>query len=872
MKPLHRTRQWLALARLTMLYILACALITSAALLWQAALESGVGLNPVLPADAPGGSPPFAGITVQLEDKQSAELQLTSLRSAGFGWARQHFAWRDMEPQAGQFDWTAADRMVEALVAADLSPIVVLNSTPDWALAPADLAVGNGMAPPANFADFARFAEAFARRYGEHIRYYQIWDEPNIAPHWGERHINPVGYAQLLRTVAPAIRAADDDAVILTAALAPTIDRGHLAIDETYFLQRMIAAGAAPFFDVVALQPFGFGTSPIHQRQQSDTLNFARTALIRRALVAAGLGDKPIWAVRYGWNRMVNSPWRTVKPDVQADYAYAALDRAWDEWPWLAAMGWAIDQPSAPPGMPVWGFALTSASGAPAPVSDALARWQTTVRSERRLVSPPLPWLEWMALLLAAALVGWRSIAAVRLIGWREGLMGYRSAPRWVQIAAWTALIVGYHLATIPPLIGLSWLAAVLLCFAQPRVGLWLAVALIPFFYQHKEIHLAAFSVTAPPAHSLALALLPIVIVRWRSERESRPAFIWWELPPLLLIPLSALAAINVWHWPAFERGAIDLVLVPLLFWLAVHILARTEQERRQVALALFAGGVLAACIGLIGWLRSMGAEVDGIQRLVGPHFSPNHTALYLERSLFIGLGAAIVISFRQRIAVLIAVAVTIAALILTGSRGALLLALPVGLMTFAALAFSRRPALRRWLRWRRDLTRPLLIFGSVLVLGLLVWQRERLANLQTVELRLELWMAALALWRDHVWAGVGPGGFFWHYPAYLQVGAVEVDQLHPHSLWLELVTTWGVLGLAWFVLTCAALSAALYNRRDSGAADYWIAVGACAGLAAGVAHAQTDTFLLLADLAAWNAVAWAFATAPVAENQASIT
>jgi O-antigen ligase len=282
-------------------------------------------------------------------------------------------------------------------------------------------------------------------------------------------------------------------------------------------------------------------------------------------------------------------------------------------------------------------------------------------------------------------------------------------------------------------------------------------------------------------------------------------------------------------------------------------------------------GGALAACIGVIGWLRNMGAQVDGIQRLVGPHFSPNHTALYLERSLFVGLGAAIVISFRQRIAVMIAVAVTMAALVLTGSRGALLLGLPTGLATFAVLAISRRPALRRWLRWRRDLMHPILITAGVLMIVLFVWQRERLANLETVELRLELWLAALALWRDHFWAGVGPGGFFWSYPAYLQVGVVEVDQVHPHSLWLELVTTWGVLGLAWFVLSCAALGAALHHRRSDSPATFWITAGACAGLVAGVAHAQTDTFLLLADLATWNAVAWALATAPVAENRAPV-
>ena len=214
----------------------------------------------------------------------------------------------------------------------------------------------------------------------------------------------------------------------------------------------------------------------------------------------------------------------------------------------------------------------------------------------------------------------------------------------------------------------------------------------------------------------------------------------------------------------------------------------------------------------------------------------------------------------------------TATALVLTGSRGALLLGVPAGLLTLALLAFYRRPALARWLRIRKDLLRWFWIGIGLLVVIIVFWQRERFANLETLELRLELWLAALALWRDNFWVGVGPGGFFWSYPAYLRVGAVEVDQLHPHNVWLELVTTWGVLGLAWFTLCLAGLLVAMRRQRQVSSASWWIAAGACAGLAAGLAHAQTDAFLLLADLAMWNAAAWALATAPAAAEDISST
>lgn len=856
--------------RLFLLYTLACFWILAAGLAGRATQEAGFGLDRVLPRmDAPGASPPFAGVTVQLAGRSPAniEARLTALRQAGFGWARQTFDWRKLEPARGQFDWTEADALVDAITNAGLTPVAVLNSAPDWALAPADVAADNGLAPPARFADFAHFVDAFTRRYGDRIRYYQIWDEPNIAPHWGARHINPVAYAQMLRAVTPVIRNADNDAVVLAAALAPTVDRGHLAMDEVYFLQRMIAAGATPFFDAVAVQPFGFGYSPAHPRQNLDTLNFARVAWIRRALVEAGMGEKPIWAVRYGWNRTLNSPWGAVTPVAQATYAGDALARAWHDWPWLAAMGWVIDQPAEPPRMPAWGFALTNAAGTPAPVFAAVAAWQTTPRTRGAASTFPVPLVEWLLLLLAGFLIGWRALAAGRLVNWRSGLARYRQAPGWLHTGVWIGLAVVYYLATFPPLIGLCWLAAMLLCLAQPRVGLWVAVALIPFYYQHKEVQLVDVMLAAPPTHMLLFALLPAL---WRSPPAPRasPPLIWWELAPLLLLPMTLAAALNVWYWPAFMRGALDLVLAPLLLWWAVRVLATTDAERARVLAALFAGGVLAALIGLAGWLHNGGVEVDGIRRLVGPHFSSNHTALYLERSLFLGLALLLMTARRWReitlttVLLIMAVVVVVTALGLTGSRGALLFGLPAGLVVMAGFAGRRRPGMRRSLLYLAAMG------GGALILALLVWQRERLSNLETVVLRLEVWRAALALWRDHFWAGVGPSGFFWSYPAYLRVGAVEVDQLHPHSLWLELVTTWGVLGLAWFVLSVAALVRAMQQHSRSNRAACWVAMGACAGLAAALAHAQTDTFLSLADLAAWNAVAWALATAPTVPIQ----
>jgi O-antigen ligase len=197
-------------------------------------------------------------------------------------------------------------------------------------------------------------------------------------------------------------------------------------------------------------------------------------------------------------------------------------------------------------------------------------------------------------------------------------------------------------------------------------------------------------------------------------------------------------------------------------------------------------------------------------------------------------------------------------ALILTGSRGALLLGLPAGALVLLWTAASGQPGLLRGLA-AHPAARWVVLAGVALGAAtvLLLW--NRLLNQQTLSLRLDLWEAALRLWRDHLSLGVGPGGFFWTYPAYLLPGgSVEPNQLHPHNIWLEVAVTWGLLGFAWLAGLLWQTVGVAARRQAASAPVDWLAAGLAAALLAAVAHAQVDAFFLLPDLAAWNALALA--------------
>ncbi len=323
------------------------------------------GLPARFPAPVSDADLPTPGVNVALEqyDDEQLESTLSRIAGAGFAWVRQSFYWSHVERDG----WTDADRILAALARhPELRLLAVLDDDPHDPPDP-DL--------------FAAFAARFAARYAAQVDYYQIWDEPNLAAHWGGGAVNPPAYADLLARSARAIRAADPTAHILLAGLAPTAEAGPQNLSDPRYLEQLYRAGAAPYFDVVAAKPYGFDTGPGDRRADEDVLNFSRLLLLREVMVEHGDAAKPLWATHWGWNALPpgweGSPslWGQTDEQTQATRTVAALQRARAEWPWVGAMMLDCWQPAVPLDDPHWGFALLRPDGSPRPLYDALADW-----------------------------------------------------------------------------------------------------------------------------------------------------------------------------------------------------------------------------------------------------------------------------------------------------------------------------------------------------------------------------------------------------------------------------------------------------------------------------------------------------------------
>ncbi|MBN1218017.1 MAG: cellulase family glycosylhydrolase [Anaerolineae bacterium] len=292
--------------------------------------------------------------------KREEAMRLIS--EAGIKWIRQEFTWEDIEIHGkGDFEdrrhepyqsaWAKYDHIVNLADKYDLKIMARLSNPPAWTRALTDT-VGT-FAPPDHLSDYGDFVEAVVTRYRGRIPAYQIWNEPNIYPEWGEYPISAEEYTQLLKEGYTRVKAVDADAIVVMGALAATIELDRVrrydangwptspgGLSDVLFLQQMYDAGATPYFDVLAMQGYGLWSGPTDRRMQPRVLNFSRPLYIREVMVRNGDAHKPIWLSELGWNAVPpesNIPpvYGQVSLEQQARYAALAYQRMQKEWPWV---------------------------------------------------------------------------------------------------------------------------------------------------------------------------------------------------------------------------------------------------------------------------------------------------------------------------------------------------------------------------------------------------------------------------------------------------------------------------------------------------------------------------------------------------------
>lgn len=328
----------------------------------------------------------------------------------------------------------------------------------------------------------------------------------------------------------------------------------------------------------------------------------------------------------------------------------------------------------------------------------------------------------------------------------------------------------------------------------------------------------------------------------------------------------GALAAIAT--WALISTAAADHVDVALREWRTVFLAGllvalllprlldpvRRQRDGWLLVVAWVAGGTVAALVAL--WQYAVGENLitaEGVWRVRAFYGSPNNLALYLERTLAVTLAAALFGSgLRNRLIWGGAALAQGAALLLTFSKGALLLGLPALLATLwigGLLLLRRQGRSLRPLWW-------VLAAGLAVALAMLPFlgteRFQRLLDLSqgTGFLRLNLWRSAWQMARDHPLLGVGPDNFLYAYRSfYLLPSAWQEPNLnHPHNWLLDWWTRLGAPGLVLALIWFGLMARRLWRGVRQGTQPT-LSLGLLAALAAALAHGLIDASYALPDL-----------------------
>ena len=188
------------------------------------------------------------------------------LREAGALWTTLFLSWSSAEPSPGEYDWSQWDAILGEAVDQGYQVIITITGNPSWA---ADTACGP--IRPEHLDDFAAFIQKAVERYSRppyNVLYWSFYNEPDnsdsvnfswLGGCWGfAYHPNAApgaggrAYANMLKHVYPAVKAANPEAFVVLGGLAYDYftepDGGPF---DPAFLDDILAAGGGDYFDVI---------------------------------------------------------------------------------------------------------------------------------------------------------------------------------------------------------------------------------------------------------------------------------------------------------------------------------------------------------------------------------------------------------------------------------------------------------------------------------------------------------------------------------------------------------------------------------------------------------------------------------------------
>ena len=249
--------------------------------------------------------------------------------NAGVTWVRfDTFRWNEIEPvrtDPPTYSWgrVRASNLINAQQNG-MEVVAIVRGAANWALkTPGPIC---GPIDEGALKAFGEFMNALVARYSQppyNVHYWEIGNEPDIDPDvvpdlnseygcwgdWDDPYYGGRYYAEMLKVVYPAIKAADPQAQVILGGLLLGCDPRHPdgctgrpnADRPSRFLEGILLNGGGDYFDIMGYHSYsywdfqsGLGFMGTPRWPGSDTVVPEKADFVREVLAQYGHGDKPV--------------------------------------------------------------------------------------------------------------------------------------------------------------------------------------------------------------------------------------------------------------------------------------------------------------------------------------------------------------------------------------------------------------------------------------------------------------------------------------------------------------------------------------------------------------------------------------------------
>jgi len=214
---------------------------------------------------------------------------LDMVKAAKIGWIRVDLAWNSIEIKKGSYDFSQIDRIVNYAKSNNLSILAIMGRTPSWANGGKDSSY-----PPNNIEDWTDFVVKVVRRYSGTIKYWEIWNEPNLKEFFA--YDKDVFVNKIFLPAAKKIKNINSKLFIV----GPTLSNSTAQGSEWYFWMKYILTNCKDYIDIVSHHIYeNRGVLYIYEILEKGE---GLIPSVLEIIEESGFSNKPFWITETGWN------------------------------------------------------------------------------------------------------------------------------------------------------------------------------------------------------------------------------------------------------------------------------------------------------------------------------------------------------------------------------------------------------------------------------------------------------------------------------------------------------------------------------------------------------------------------------------------